>query len=78
MCRAAVLVLLLSLRNAAVAAMLMLYSPFDLTHYGHNGHLAKPQVDQPPFVTGDVLGGCGHGRHRDHATHQCRGPADLH
>jgi hypothetical protein len=72
------LVLLLSLPNTASAAMLTLYSPFDLTHHGQNGTPATPQVTKPPVVVGDAFGGCGRGRNRDLATHQCRGPADLH
>jgi hypothetical protein len=77
MCRAIVLVLLLSLPSSASAAMLTLYSPFDLAHNGHHGSPAPPHVVRPPLVTGDAFGGCGRGRNHDPATHRCRGPADL-
>jgi hypothetical protein len=72
------LVLLLSLPSTASAAMLTLYSPFDMIHNGHNANPAPPPVARPPLVVGDAFGGCGRGRNRDPATHQCRGPADLH
>ena len=75
---AVLLVLLLSLPSPARAAMLTLYSPFDVVHNGHNGRSAPAQVaPKPPLVMGDALGGCGHGRSRDAITHHCRGPADL-
>jgi hypothetical protein len=76
---AIILLVLLLLPSAASAAMLTLYSPFDLAHNGHHGNPATPNMEKPPLVAGDALGGCGRGRIRDHlATHRCRGPADLH
>ena len=76
---AAILVLLLSLPGSTNAAVLSLYSPFDYTHNGHNGNggYHRRDVSQPPSVAGEPLMGCGRGRVRDIATHQCRGPADL-
>lgn len=80
--RFAIVVLALSLPSVANAAMLTLYSPFDVTHHGqydngHNASPATPPVAKPPLVVGESFGGCGRGRNRDQATHRCRGPADV-
>ena len=86
MCRAVILVLLLSLPSTASAAVLSLYSPFDTVHNGVYGRSHPSAETSAPVsatkrndVTGsvDVFGGCGRGRTRDRATHGCRGPADL-
>jgi hypothetical protein len=68
----------LSLPGAASAAVLSLYSAFDYRHPGNSGYARpKPDVSQPHPVASNGLMGCGRGRVRDPATHQCRGPADL-
>lgn len=76
MCRAVILVLMLSLPGAANAGQLSLYGPFDQTHNGQRGGPAR-SASAAAITTGDVLAGCGRGRYRDPATRQCRGPADL-
>jgi hypothetical protein len=70
--------LLLSLPNAASAAVLSLYGPFDYRNPGNSGHYRpKRDISQPPSIASDGLMGCGRGRLRDAATHRCRGPADI-
>lgn len=79
--RAVILILLLwplSLPSAASAGPLSLYGPFDQTHNGQRGGPASSYGGLPPSVaSSDVLAGCGRGRYREQATHQCKGPADL-
>jgi hypothetical protein len=75
-CRAVILVLMLSLPGAASAGQLSLYGPFDQTHNGLRGGPAR-SASAATVTSSDVLAGCGRGRYRDPTTHQCRGPADL-
>jgi hypothetical protein len=74
-CRAVILILVLSLPGAASANMPSLYSPFDQTHNGHNGN-PSPSISNTG--SGDAVMGCGRGRYRDQITQRCRGPADFH
>ena len=60
----------LSLPSAASAAPLSLYGPFDQKHYG----VRSEPASSPAY---GALSGCGRGRYRETATHQCKGPADL-
>lgn len=62
----------LSIPSAASAGPLSLYGPFDQKHNGE-------RADAPSSAAYlAALSGCGRGRFRETATHQCKGPADLH
>lgn len=74
--RSAIIVLVvllwpLSLSNAASASPFSLHGPFSQKR-------VEAQADPSPPPHGEAFSGCGRGRYRDQATHQCRGPADLH
>ena len=60
----------LSPPSAASAGPLSLYGPFDQKHN-------RVRADPHSSATYGALSGCGRGRHRDPATHRCKGLADL-
>ena len=53
---------------------LSLYGPFDPRR---NPQPVRAGIPTPSISPSQFLAGCGRGRHRDQATHRCRGPADL-
>ena len=61
----------LSLPSATSASPLSLYGPFDQKHNGERTDASYSDT----YL--EALSGCGRGRYRETATHQCKGPADL-
>jgi hypothetical protein len=61
----------LSTPSATSANPLSLYGPFDQEHNGQRSDASYSAA----YLA--ALSGCGRGRLRETATHQCKGPADL-